>query len=79
MNHNILINNHYLDHTINISYSNFINNDIQFDNGLHPIVVDVHDYNIDNKDNSDKDKYLSIINDIRNLVDDLERMIVNDV
>ena len=43
-----LINNHYLDHTINISYSNFINNDIQFDNGLHPIVVDVHDYNIDN-------------------------------
>lgn len=37
------------------------------------------DYNIDNKDNSDKDKYLSIINDIRKLVDDLERMIVNDV
>ena len=37
------------------------------------------DYTGENKDNTSKDRYLSIITDIRRMVDELERMIVNDV
>ena len=37
------------------------------------------DYKVTNNDNINKDRYLSVINDIRSLLDELERMVVNDV
>ena len=37
------------------------------------------DYKVINNDNINKDKYLSVITDIRTLLDELERMVTNDV
>lgn len=37
------------------------------------------DYKVVNNDNINKDRYLSVITDIRSLLDELERMVVNDV
>lgn len=37
------------------------------------------DYKVINNDNINKDKYLSVITDIRALLDELERMVTNDV
>lgn len=37
------------------------------------------DYKVDNNDNTNKDRYISIINDIYTLLSELERMIVNDI
>ena len=37
------------------------------------------DYKVINNDNINKDKYLSVITDIRILLDELERMVTNDV
>ena len=37
------------------------------------------DYKVINNDNINKDKYLSVITDIRTLLDELERMVTNDI